>query len=105
TSSLQKTAEAEGCISPEATPRIRMSALLELARWCRQRREAPPGGEPCLSPPAALSPPVACGGAIAGSPPSTLGPTDGLDASATFPTAQRHAQPEAAPAPRPGGDA
>jgi hypothetical protein len=105
TSSLQKTAEAEGCISPEPAPRISVSALLELARWCRQRHEEPPGGEPCLSSPAGLSPPASCGGAMSASPRSTLGSTDGRDASATLPPVQRHAEPQAAPTHIQGGDA
>ena len=39
-------------------PRISMSALLQLARWCHQRQSLPQGGEPCPNPSAPVCPPV-----------------------------------------------
>ncbi len=44
TSSFQKTAEAAAYISAEVRPTISVAALLELARWCRQRNCSQPTG-------------------------------------------------------------
>src|SRR5262249_32790892 len=45
--SNQKTPHAAGCSASESAATIAVSALLELAGWCRQRCLENQGGEPC----------------------------------------------------------
>ena len=45
--SHQKTHRASGCSASEEAATISVSALLELAGWCRQRCLENQGGEPC----------------------------------------------------------
>src|SRR5271170_1271033 len=60
-STISTTAQALACTSHEWPPKISVSALLELARWCQQRRILPQGSEPCPNPLAPVCPPVSSG--------------------------------------------
>src|SRR3974377_1627024 len=60
-SASSTTAQALTCTSKHGLPRISVSALLQLARWCQQRQFSPQGGEPCPNVSATVCPPVSSG--------------------------------------------
>src|SRR5262249_56272246 len=54
----QTTPQAGGGSAPGESVIIDVTALLELAAWCRQRRDARTGGAACPTPPDTLHPPA-----------------------------------------------
>lgn len=101
-SSLQTAAKAEACIPTAAI--ISVAALLELARWCRLRRQAPQGDPPCPDTQQG-QPPRARTAAHADATPSPPGHADGHAPAAARPPARRDARPQARAPRTQGGDA
>src|SRR6516225_6610060 len=93
TSSFQKTADVEGYISAARQPTISVAALLELARWCQQRRLAQTGEQPCPTPQTAHFPPVDCSDTTDCCPSPTLGSTEPHTTAKPRSTARRTARP------------
>ena len=81
-STTSTTAQALSCTSNLWPPRISVSALLQLARWCQQRQSLPQGGEPCPSPSALVCPPVSSGPNAADSTKPSVGVVGGQPTSA-----------------------
>src|SRR5438067_9810536 len=54
----QTTAQASPCIEQRSPPRISLTALFQLAQWCRQRRSAQQGGDSCRTSPVSVCPPA-----------------------------------------------
>jgi hypothetical protein len=105
TSSFQKTADVRGYTRSEPPATISVAALLELARWCQQRRCSQLGGDPCPTPIAALPPPVVADGQHSPHPaPATLDSPECPTTKGTRPTAQRVAQSLSSPTPDTGAD-
>src|SRR3954469_855160 len=52
------TTETTPFINPGDRPIVGVSALLELALWCRKPRDLPPGGPSCSMPESAAAPPA-----------------------------------------------
>src|SRR6187397_2235667 len=94
----QTTPQAGGGSGPGGSVIIDVTALLELAAWCRPRREELTGGTACPTPPAAPRPPA---------PDADTGSDErraaGVGPPAGRPTAATPRTPRSAPRPTPRG--
>src|SRR5262249_16937376 len=103
-SASSTTAQALSCTSNDWPPRISVSSLLQLARWCQHRQFLPQAGEQCRNPSVPVRPPVSRGASAADS----TEPVVGLVGSRTTSTALHGPERTggASPPARPeGGDA
>jgi hypothetical protein len=57
-STISTTTETTPFINPSERVTVGVHALLELALWCRKRRDLNPGGPPCSTHQSAAVPPV-----------------------------------------------
>src|SRR5262245_25526494 len=93
----QTAPQAGGGSAPGGAVTIDVTALLELAAWCRQRLDDPAGGATCPTPPDALRPPAPDADVgVAQRPAAGVGPPAGRPAEAT----PRPPRPAPRPTPR-----
>jgi hypothetical protein len=101
TSPTHTTSQARGGVAPPILVTIRVSALLELAVWCRQRLELTTEGAACLPPNEAQFPPAPEANSTLGNP----GNTAAVDPPVLDPTAATTRSARTTPRPASSGPA